>query len=101
MSIVGRYLHWYTLRMLSTSLEQVMAYAKEHHIPRVIEIRCPRERCQKTFYALTDSNAHEHLSWLEGFKRERKSRHIYCKHCHYGALSDHEGDFLFITHTID
>jgi len=77
-----------------------MKYAKEHHIPRVIEIKCPRPSCGQTMYALTDDEKHEHAAWLDHFKSNRYKRHIACKRCGYGLTSDSEGDFIVTTHQI-
>jgi hypothetical protein len=84
--------------MLTTSLKQAIEFAKKNGIPRVIEIKCPRPDCGRTVYAVTDSDAHEHSAWLAEFKSNRFKRHIYCKHCSYGALGPHEGHFIFKTH---
>lgn len=86
--------------MISFSLAKAIAYAKEHKIPRVIEIKCPRKSCGKILYAFTDDDKHEHAAWLAEFKRQRFQRKIFCKHCGYGVTSDHEGDFIMETHEL-
>lgn len=86
--------------MISFSLEEAMQYAKENKIPRVIEIKCPREDCGKTMYAVTDSDKHEHEIWLQKFRRDSFKRHIACRRCGYGMFSDSEGSFIFKTHNV-
>ena len=86
--------------MIATSLAQAIAFAEKNEIPRVIEVKCPRPDCGKTIYAITDSEKHEHADWLAEFKSNRFKRHIYCKHCSYGALGSNEGHFILKTHHI-
>ncbi len=86
--------------MIAASLEQVLTFAEKNKIPRVIEIQCPRPDCGKTVYAATDSDKHEHADWLAEFKSNCFSRHIYCKHCHYGALGPNQGHFILKTHHV-
>ena len=87
--------------MIATSLEKAVVYAREKHIPRVIEIKCPRHSCGKTMFAITDDDEHEHAGWLESFKKNRSKRHVYCKHCAYGAMGGNENAFHFVTHSVD
>ncbi len=86
--------------MITTSLKQALAFAEKNKIPRVIEIKCPRPDCGHTIYAVTDSDKHEHMGWLAEFKGNRFKRHIYCKHCSYGALAGAQGHFIFETHHV-
>jgi len=84
--------------MIYTSLEHAIEYGKAHGASRVFEMRCPR--CDRTVYAATDDERHEHVSWFEELKRNKHSRHVSCKRCGYGSLSSAEGGFHFRTHEI-
>ncbi|MDO8504329.1 MAG: hypothetical protein Q7S36_00550 [Candidatus Liptonbacteria bacterium] len=84
--------------MIYTSLEEALDYAKKNKVPSVLEMRCPR--CDKTVYAATDDQKHEHLSWLEGLRANRNKSHVACRRCGYGSLSSAEGGFVFKTHDL-
>jgi ribosomal protein S27E len=84
--------------MIATSLEKAVAFAKEHGMPRVIEIQCPQ--CNETIYAFTDDSKHEHIMWYEKIKRDHNQRYVSCKKCGYGMLSSMQGSFIFKTHNI-
>lgn len=85
--------------MTTTSLENAMVFAKEHKIQRVTEIKCPRETCGKTFQVFA-GDERERDAWLEKFKEDRFKRHVYCKHCGYGAMGDSEGQFEIKNHVV-
>ena len=90
----------YNKNMISRSLEEAMAFAKEHGIPRVIEMSCPRPSCGKTLYAVTDGDDREHKAWLKELQLKAMRRFIYCKYCGYGSASDTQGHFVFKTHKV-
>jgi len=85
--------------IIATSLEKAIAFAKEHKIARVTEIKCPRETCRKTFSVFA-GDERERDAWLEKFKNDRFKRHIYCKHCGYGSMGDAEGQFEIKNHAV-
>jgi hypothetical protein len=85
--------------MVTASLEKAIMYAKEHKISRVTEIKCPRTTCGKTFSVFA-GDERGRTAWLEEFKNNRFKRHIYCKHCGYGAMGDAEGQFEFKNHAV-
>ncbi len=83
--------------MIVTDLRQALDYAKANHIPRVLEMRCPR--CDQTIYAATDSEKHEHASWMARLKDHRSQRYVSCKRCGYGRGAG-ESSFIFQTHEV-
>ncbi len=85
--------------MVVTSFEKAIAYAKEHKISRVTEVTCPRETCRKTLYVFA-GDEREREAWLEEFSRNRFKRHVYCKHCGYGAMGNSEGQFEIKNHMV-
>ncbi len=84
--------------MIAPSLDKALKFAKDHGIPRVIEIRCPQ--CKETIYAFTDDEKHEHTQWYEKLKKDRNERYVCCKKCGYGMLAANQGDFIFKTHEV-
>lgn len=82
--------------MIFSSLQPALDYAETHHVPRILEMRCPQ--CDQTIYACTDDDKHEHISWFETLKQNRKQRYVACKRCGYGMLG--ESTFTFKTHEI-
>ncbi len=83
--------------MIATDLEKILGFAKEHQIPRVIEMRCPR--CDQTIYAATDDDKHEHAQWMATLKMNRSQRYVSCKRCGYGR-GPGESSFVFKTHEV-
>lgn len=80
--------------MVFNSLQKAMDFAEGNNVPRVLEMKCPQ--CGETIYACTDDDKHEHLSWFETLKQNRKQRYVSCKRCGYGMLG--ESSFVFKTH---